>query len=80
MNARERRKERRNQIIAVCDELRTDSHDNQGLHPENYEPQDLKDCILNCTGFDYLSDPEYRLAVVAFEQGAALAKSSIWYK
>lgn len=80
MNARARRSKRRKDIIAICDEMRTDSMDGNGLDPNNYEPEDLKDCIKNCLGLDYLSDPEYRLAVVAFEEGTAAAKSSVWYK
>jgi hypothetical protein len=60
--------------------MRTDSLDTpHGLDPINYEPEDLFDCVRNCVGFE-LSEPEQRLAVVAFELGVAEAKKSIWWQ
>jgi len=72
------RTKRRNDIISTCDEMRRDNP--HGLDPFNYEPQDLFDCIMNIIGTEYLTDPEERLAVVAFEEGTAAAKKSPWYK
>ena len=80
MNARARRKKRRDTIISVCSELREDSLDGHGLSFEHYEESNLYEIIKDLTGFDFLSDPEQRLAVVAFEQGAGIAKQSVWYK
>lgn len=75
------RTKKRNDIIAVCADLRNDSYNTpHGIDPNNYEPEDLFDCVMNCTGYSYMSEPEKRLAVVAFEEGAAAAKKSVWYR
>jgi len=75
------RTQRRKQIVAVCADLRDDSFNTpHGIDPNNYEVEDLVDVVKNCTGFEHMSEPEVRLAVVAFELGAAEAKKSIWYK
>ena len=75
------RLERRRKIIAVCEDARNDSLETpHGLDPVNYEPEDLFELVKECTGFSYLSEPEQRLAVVAFDEGAAAAKESVWYR
>ena len=74
------RLERSRKIIAVCEDARQDSLDTpHGLDPTFYEPEDLFELVKECTGFSYLSEPERRLAVVAFDEGAEVAKKSIWY-
>ena len=81
MNARARRSLRRNKIVAVCNELREDSlTTGHGLDIQNFENESLYEIVQDLTGFEFLSDPEKRLAVVAFEEGAGIAKASIWYK
>ena len=80
MTARQRRTRRRNDIIVVCNQMRSDSAQGQGLDPKNYDRNNLYEVIMDCCGLDYMSDPEKRLAVVAFEEGTTAAKDSPWYK
>ena len=80
MNARQRRTHRRNQIVEVCSQLRSDSLSTRhGLDINNYENDSLYEIVMECCSFDYMSDPEKRLAVVSFEEGSAAAKASVWY-
>lgn len=80
MNARQRRTHRRNQIIEICSQLRSDSLSTRhGLDFTNYKEDDLYEVVMECAGFDYMSDPEKRLAVVAFEEGTAIAKAKFNY-
>jgi hypothetical protein len=73
------RLKRHNQIIAVCQALRSDSLETKhGLDFTNYFDDDLYEVIEDCTGY-HLSNIEKRLAVVGFEQGADIAKKCIWY-
>lgn len=75
------RTERRRKIVAVCEDARQDSLETpHGLDPTNYEDDDLFELVMECTGFPHLSEPEKRLAVVAFDEGAVVAKASIWYR
>jgi hypothetical protein len=60
--------------------MRADSKDGHGLDPVCFHNHELYEVIKECTGFDYLSDPEQRLAVVAFTEGITAAKASPWYK
>jgi hypothetical protein len=78
MNIRQLDRTRKLQIIAVADEMREDSFDGHGLDPINYERDDLFDCVENCVGFK-LTEPEHRLAIVAFEEGHDVAAKSIWF-
>lgn len=81
MNARARRTHRRNQIIAICNQLRSDSLSTRhGLDINNFEDESLHEIVMECASFDYMSDPEKRLAVVAFTEGTDAAKNSIWNK
>jgi hypothetical protein len=79
--ARQRRSQRRRHIVAVCQDARNDSlYTSHGLDPVNYERDALYELVMECCSFDYMSDPEKRLAVVAFEQGMTAAKESVWWQ
>jgi len=80
MTARQRRLKRRSDIIAVANQIRLDYAVGGGLDPQNYERDQLFEIIKDCASLAYLTDPEQRLAVVAFEEGITAAKNSIWYK
>jgi hypothetical protein len=59
--------------------MRRDSEDGHGLDPHNFEVTEVKQVVEDCVGFE-LTEPEWQLAVVAFNEGEATAKASIWYK
>jgi hypothetical protein len=73
-----KQRKRQSHIMAVADEVRYDSMDGQGLDPKNYTKEQLTEVIEDCTGF-ILTDIEYRLAVVTFEEGTRAAKKCVWY-
>lgn len=79
MNAMNRRLNRQNQILVVVEEMRADSEDGHGVDPHNFDVSEVYEVITDCTSLQYLTDVEKRLAVVAFEEGTAAAKKSIWY-
>ena len=68
-----RRCKRHNMIVSVAAEAREDR-----VFLPDYRESDLRELVEDCTGFK-LSEPEMRLAIVALEQGSAVAKESIWY-
>jgi len=67
-------------IITVANQIRLDYAVGGGLNPSDYEHEQLYEIIKDCAGLSWLSDPEQRLAVVAFEEGITAAKNSPWYK
>lgn len=61
---------RKNEIIEIAEEAQEvlfDPHDAQ-----------IVDLVEDCTGY-HLSEPEKRLALVAFNENAETARASIWW-